>query len=286
MTLLGRNGMGKTTTVRSIMGIAPAEGRASRSKASRWRAALRTAIAQAGPRLWCPRAARSFPTSPCARTSSPRRQPRGAKPWTLERVFDLFPHLEERRRQLRQPAFRRRAADARHRPGADDQPAPLILDEATEGLAPLVRAEIYRSIERLKAEGFDPGHRQGRQGAHARCRPPLRARERPRGVERNLGRASANPDVQHRYLRGIESFASDRRTSKHVHPQRLVRRRLGRRDRRRQAARPHASATNPSCCSATRRQGRGAARHAAATAARRCTWARSSRKACNAATTA
>ena len=81
-------------------------------------------------------------------------------------------------------------------------PRLLILDEATEGLAPLIRAEIWRCLGRLKAEGLaDPGHRQERRGAHPHRRPPLPDRARPRGVDRHLGRSSPpRPDVQHRYL--------------------------------------------------------------------------------------
>jgi branched-chain amino acid transport system ATP-binding protein len=74
--------------------------------------------------------------------------------WTLERVFKLFPHLEARKgnygNQL-SGGEQQMLAIAR---ALMTNPRLLILDEATEGLAPLIRAEIYRSIEQLKREGL------------------------------------------------------------------------------------------------------------------------------------
>jgi branched-chain amino acid transport system ATP-binding protein len=79
---------------------------------------------------------------------------RAAAPWTLQRVFALFPNLRERQghygNQL-SGGEQQMLAIAR---ALMTNPRLLILDEATEGLAPLIRAEIYRSIERLKAEGL------------------------------------------------------------------------------------------------------------------------------------
>ena len=127
-------------------------------------------------------------------------------PWTLERVLNLFP----------QPARARRANYGNQLSGGEQQmlaigralmtnPRLLILDEATEGLAPLVRGEIYRSIERLKARrAFHPSHRQGRQGADPSRGPPLRARERARRVERQLGRARGRPERPAPIPRGVD----------------------------------------------------------------------------------
>ncbi len=80
-------------------------------------------------------------------------------------------------------------------------PRLLILDEATEGLAPLIREEIWRCLDALKPRGpVDPGHRQERRGAHPHRRPPLPDRARPRGVEGTSAELAAAPDIQHRYL--------------------------------------------------------------------------------------
>ena len=80
-------------------------------------------------------------------------------------------------------------------------PRLLILDEATEGLAPLVRAEIWRCVERLKARGqsillID----KNVGGADADRGHALHPREGPDRLERNVGGAPARADVQHRYL--------------------------------------------------------------------------------------
>src|SRR5690606_23166371 len=85
-------------------------------------------------------------------TAANRR--RAASPWTLERVFELFPNL-----QARQGNYGNQLSGGEQQMLAIGRalmtnPSLLILDEATEGLAPLVRQGIYGSIERLKAEGL------------------------------------------------------------------------------------------------------------------------------------
>ena len=155
VTLLGRNGMGKTTTVRSIMGIVrPQQGTISFQNASlvglpSYR------IAQAGIGL-VPEGRQVFPNLTVREnllaTAANRR---GAKdPWTLERVYLLFPNLKERRNNYGNQLSGGEQQMLAIGRALMTNPRLLILDEATEGLAPLVRAEIYRSIERLKAEGL------------------------------------------------------------------------------------------------------------------------------------
>ena len=154
VTLLGRNGMGKTTTVRAIMGlVAPRGGRidfAGRSVAG----LPPERIARMGAGL-VPEGRQVFPTLSVRENlvaTAANRTGRAA-PWTLERVYDLFPRLGERAGQL-----------AATLSGGEQQmlavgralmtnPRLLILDEATEGLAPVIRTEIWHVIERLKAEG-------------------------------------------------------------------------------------------------------------------------------------
>ncbi|HZO04564.1 MAG TPA: ABC transporter ATP-binding protein [Burkholderiales bacterium] len=150
VSLLGRNGMGKTTTVRSIMGIAPPrvgtisfDGKALRGLPS-------YRIAQAGLGL-VPEGRQVFPNL-TVRENLVATARKG--PWTLERILKLFPHLEARQRNYGNQLSggeQQMLAIAR---ALMTNPRLLILDEATEGLAPLIRAEIYRSIENLKADGL------------------------------------------------------------------------------------------------------------------------------------
>jgi branched-chain amino acid transport system ATP-binding protein len=150
VSLLGRNGMGKTTTVRSIMGILrPRAGTiAFENRPLNGLPSYR--IAQAGLGL-VPEGRQVFPNL-TVRENLVATARKG--PWSEARVFKLFPHLEARRgnygNQL-SGGEQQMLAIAR---ALMTNPRLLILDEATEGLAPLIRAEIYRSIERLKAEGL------------------------------------------------------------------------------------------------------------------------------------
>jgi branched-chain amino acid transport system ATP-binding protein len=155
VTLLGRNGMGKTTTVKSLMGICPPRSGEIRFADAAVQGWPSYRIAQAGMGL-VPEGRQVFPNltvrENLVATAANRR--REASPWTLERVFALFPNLKERQghygNQL-SGGEQQMLAIAR---ALMTNPRLLILDEATEGLAPLIRAEIYRSIERLKREGL------------------------------------------------------------------------------------------------------------------------------------
>jgi branched-chain amino acid transport system ATP-binding protein len=154
-TLLGRNGMGKTTTVRSIMGmVACKAGRIGFDGAAI--AGLPSyRIAQEGIGL-VPEGRQIFPNltvrENLVATAANRRAEKA--PWTLERVFELFPSL-----QSRQGNYGNQLSGGEQQMLAIGRalmtnPRLLILDEATEGLAPRIRADIYRSIERLKAAGL------------------------------------------------------------------------------------------------------------------------------------
>jgi branched-chain amino acid transport system ATP-binding protein len=154
VTLLGRNGMGKTTTVRSIMGLLAPKGGDIRFEGSVLRGIAPEKIARCGIGL-VPEGRQVFPTlsvrENLVATASNRLK--RSSPWTLERVYALFPRLQERANQ-----------SARTLSGGEQQmlavgralmtnPKLLILDEATEGLAPVIRAEIWSCIEALKAQG-------------------------------------------------------------------------------------------------------------------------------------
>ncbi len=154
VTLLGRNGMGKTTTVRAIMGLLPSiGGRVTGGRIAFGGAALLGrpphAVARLGLGL-VPEGRQVFPTLSVRENLVATARP---GPWDLRAVYGLFPRLEERAGNL-----------GRNLSGGEQQmlavgralmtnPRLLILDEATEGLAPLIRAEIWACLERLKAQG-------------------------------------------------------------------------------------------------------------------------------------
>jgi branched-chain amino acid transport system ATP-binding protein len=155
VTLLGRNGMGKTTTVRSVMGLTrPKSGSIAFEKKEITQLASYR-IAQAGIGL-VPEGRQVFPNltvrENLVATASNRRN--SPQPWTLENVFSLFPNLKNRNNNLGNQLSGGEQQMLAIGRALMTNPRLLILDEATEGLAPLVRAEIYRSIERLKAGGM------------------------------------------------------------------------------------------------------------------------------------
>jgi branched-chain amino acid transport system ATP-binding protein len=150
VALLGRNGMGKTTTIRSILGLVPpARGRIAFEGVDL--AGIDAfQIARRGIGL-VPEGRRVFGNLSVLENLVAAARP---GPWTLARVYALFPHLRERAGQ-----------PGRTLSGGEQQmlaigralmtnPKLLLLDEATEGLAPLIRREIWRAIGQLKAEGL------------------------------------------------------------------------------------------------------------------------------------
>jgi branched-chain amino acid transport system ATP-binding protein len=150
VSLLGRNGMGKTTTVRSIMGITrPRSGTISFER-RKLNGLPSYRIAQAGLGL-VPEGRQVFPNL-TVRENLVATARKG--PWTQERVYKLFPHLEARTGNYGNQLSGGEQQMLAIGRALMTNPRLLILDEATEGLAPLIRAEIYRSIESLKAEGL------------------------------------------------------------------------------------------------------------------------------------
>jgi branched-chain amino acid transport system ATP-binding protein len=150
VSLLGRNGMGKTTTVRSIMGIARPKAGAIRFENAPLEGLPSYRIAKAGLGL-VPEGRQVFPNLTVRENLVATARKGG---WTLQRVLKLFPHLEARQANYGNQLSggeQQMLAIAR---ALMTNPRLLILDEATEGLAPLIRADIYRSIENLKAEGL------------------------------------------------------------------------------------------------------------------------------------
>jgi branched-chain amino acid transport system ATP-binding protein len=152
VTLLGRNGMGKTTTVRSIMGLLRPRGGEVRFDGSVVTGLASYRIAQTGIGL-VPEGRQIFPTltveENLVATASART---GSRRWTLDAVYDLFPRLKERRSNLGTQLSGGEQQMLAIGRALMTNPKLLILDEATEGLAPLIRAEIWTCLKRLKGE--------------------------------------------------------------------------------------------------------------------------------------
>jgi branched-chain amino acid transport system ATP-binding protein len=154
VTLLGRNGMGKTTTVRSIMGLTRAQAGSIRFRDRAIEREAPDRIARLGIAL-VPEGRQIFPNLSVWENLAAFAGNRSGRPdpWTPERVFDMFPNL------------RARAANQGNQLSGGEQqmlaigralvtnPHLLILDEATEGLAPLVREEIWQCLATLRAAG-------------------------------------------------------------------------------------------------------------------------------------
>ncbi len=149
LALMGRNGMGKTTTVRALMGLL----RPWRGTVAFGGVALTGLpphrIARAGLGL-VPEGRQVFPTLSVEEnliaTARPGR-------WTLPRVLTLLPRLAERRRQRGYQLSGGEQQMLAIGRALMTNPRLLILDEATEGLAPLLRAQIYATLAALRAEG-------------------------------------------------------------------------------------------------------------------------------------
>ena len=153
VTLLGRNGMGKTTTISTIMGLVPARGGMTRFAGRALLGAPPYLIAQAGIGL-VPEGRQIFPgltvEENLVATASPRS---GDREWTLDRIYKLFPSLHERRRNMGDQLSGGEQQMLAIGRALMTNPKLLILDEATEGLAPLIRREIWQCLARLKREG-------------------------------------------------------------------------------------------------------------------------------------
>ncbi|MBY8977437.1 ABC transporter ATP-binding protein [Rhodobacteraceae bacterium NNCM2] len=150
VALMGRNGMGKTTTIRAICGLTPARAGAIRLDGADVTRLPAHRIARRGIGL-VPEGRRCFPNLTVAENLLATARP---GPWSHERVTALFPRLAERSGQM-----------ALTLSGGEQQmlaigralmtnPRLLILDEATEGLAPVIRQEIWAAVRKLKAEGL------------------------------------------------------------------------------------------------------------------------------------
>ena len=154
VTLMGRNGMGKTTTVHAIMGLMPARRGTVEFEGKRVDGLPSFRIARLGLGL-VPEGRQIFPNlsvrenliaAGANRTNRP-------SPWTIERVYEFFPRLAERQRNMGNQLSGGEQQMLAIGRALMTNPRLLILDEATEGLAPLIRQEIWDCLGRLKREG-------------------------------------------------------------------------------------------------------------------------------------
>jgi branched-chain amino acid transport system ATP-binding protein len=201
-TLLGRNGMGKTTTVRSIMGMVRPHGGTIAFEGKPLHGLPSYRVAQAGLGL-VPEGRQVFPNLTVRENLVATAARRSGHPelWTLERVFALFPQLAERRAHFGSQLSGGEQQMLAIGRALMTNPRMLILDEATEGLAPLVRVEIYRAIESLKASGLAILIIDKNLGALMRVADRHYVLEKGRVVWSGASaELAANRDLQHRYL--------------------------------------------------------------------------------------
>jgi branched-chain amino acid transport system ATP-binding protein len=155
VTLMGRNGMGKTTTIHSIFGFVPAYSGAVRFRGQNVTRMPPHRVARLGLGL-VPEGRQIFPNltvhENLVATAANRRHI--ATPWTTERIYGLFPALRERRGNMGNQLSGGEQQMLAIGRALMTNPAVLVLDEATEGLAPLIREEIWRCLNRLRGDAM------------------------------------------------------------------------------------------------------------------------------------
>ena len=153
-TLLGRNGMGKTTTIRSILGLTPSLAGSVRFRGERIDGLSPDRIARMGLAL-VPEGRQIFPNLSVQENLLAFAANRNAssRPWSIDAVFALFPRLAERSRNMGNQLSGGEQQMLAIGRALMTNPHLLILDEATEGLAPLVREEIWHCLAQLRAQG-------------------------------------------------------------------------------------------------------------------------------------
>jgi branched-chain amino acid transport system ATP-binding protein len=202
VTLMGRNGMGKTTTVRSIMGLTPARagsirlgGREIRMLPSYRAAKLGLALVPEGRQIFPNLTVRENLVATAANRLG------AADPWSLAKVHALFPRLAERGQNMGVQLSGGEQQMLAIGRALMTNPRLLILDEATEGLAPLIRAEIWGCLGQLKRAGLAILLIDKNVDVLTRIADRHYFIERGRivwsGTSAELARA---PEVQHRYM--------------------------------------------------------------------------------------
>ena len=154
VTLMGRNGMGKTTTVNTIMGLLPARRGTIEFLGRRVEHLPSFRIARLGLGL-VPEGRQIFPNLSVRENlvAAAANRLGASEPWTLARTFDFLPRLAERQRNMGNQLSGGEQQMLAIGRALMTNPKLLILDEATEGLSPLLRQEIWTCLARLKREG-------------------------------------------------------------------------------------------------------------------------------------
>ncbi|MFN4278089.1 MAG: ABC transporter ATP-binding protein [Ferrovibrio sp.] len=202
VTLMGRNGMGKTTTIRSIMGLTPAARGKIRFRGEDIRGLPSYRVAKIGVGL-VPEGRQIFPNLSVKEnliaTAANRND--SQQPWTYERVVELFPRLAERANNMGNQLSGGEQQMLAVGRALMTNPHLLILDEATEGLAPLIRLEIWNCLERLKQTGQSILVVDKNVEALTRLANRHYVIEKGRVVWQGDSDAlRAAPEIQHRYL--------------------------------------------------------------------------------------
>jgi branched-chain amino acid transport system ATP-binding protein len=202
VTLMGRNGMGKTTTVNSILGICIPHAGAIEFAGRAVRGLPSYRIAKLGIGL-VPEGRQIFPNLTVRENLVAAAANRDGRiqPWSLARVFALFPRLAERQGNLGNQLSGGEQQMLAVGRALMTNPRLLILDEATEGLAPLIRQEIWQCLAGLKREG------QSILVIDKNVQALIRLADRHYIVEKGRtvwtgasAELAANPGLQHRYL--------------------------------------------------------------------------------------
>jgi branched-chain amino acid transport system ATP-binding protein len=202
VALMGRNGMGKTTTVRSILGLTPPRAGAVRFGGREVRGLAAFRIAQLGIGL-VPEGRQIFPNLNVRENlvAASANRLRSNDPWTLDKIHALFPRLAERANNMGNQLSGGEQQMLAIGRALMTNPRLLILDEATEGLAPLIREEIWNCLSMLKARGQSVLVIDKNVENLARIADRHYIIERGRAVwSGTSAQLVAEPDLQHRYL--------------------------------------------------------------------------------------
>src|ERR1700691_5773436 len=202
VALMGRNGMGKTTTIRSIMGLTPARAGTIRFGGREVRKLASFRIARLGIGL-VPEGRQIFPNLTVRENlvAASGNRLASADPWTIQKIHALFPRLAERGSNMGVTLSGGEQQMLAIGRALMTNPRLLILDEATEGLAPLIRDEIWNCLANLRAGGQSILVIDKNVAALTRIVDRHYVIERGRVVwSGTSAQLAAAPDIQHRHL--------------------------------------------------------------------------------------
>ena len=202
VSLLGRNGMGKTTTIRSLMGMVPTSAGSITFEGKELRSLKDYQIAKLGLGL-VPEGRQIFPNLTVRENLAATADNRTGtdKPWKVEHIVDMFPNLGDRMDNMGNQLSGGEQQMLAVGRALMTNPKLLILDEATEGLAPLIREEIWKCLEGLKERGQSILVIDKNVDALTRIGDRHYIVERGQVVwQGNSDELRANEEIQHQYL--------------------------------------------------------------------------------------